>query len=278
MDWKLDAIIDRAFEEDMPFGDISTESLSLGSAEAEAILTSKQSGVIAGIDVAINVFQRMDESLWVERYIEDGVFVEAGTILLRVRGAAGSLLKAERTALNLIQHMSGIASITRQFVDVVEGTGVRIVDTRKTTPGLRFLEKYAVRAGGGRNHRFSLSDAVMLKDNHIAAAGGIREAVQIVRNQIPHTMKIEVETETLNQVAEAVEIGADIIMLDNMAPEMMREAVRIIGGKAVSEASGGISLDTIRTIAETGVDVISVGALTHSAPNLDISMKLKLLK
>lgn len=275
-DWNLDELIERALREDMPFSDVTTDALVCETKQAEATLTAKEDGVVAGLPVAIRVFRRVDDTLTVEQPVSDGDFVRKGTVLLRVKGSAASLLKAERTALNLLQRMSGIATATRTYLRVVKGLPVRIVDTRKTTPTLRALEKYAVRIGGACNHRYSLSDAVMIKDNHIAAAGSIREAVQRVRSRIPHTMTVEVEVTNLDQLAEALDAGADIIMLDNMDTDTMVEAVARNKGKAVLEASGGITLDNVRDVALTGVDIISVGALTHSVKSLDISMRLEL--
>lgn len=275
-DWNLDELIERALREDMPFSDVTTDALVCETKQAEATLTAKEDGVVAGLPVAIRVFRRVDDTLTVEQPVSDGDFVRKGTVLLRVKGSAASLLKAERTALNLLQRMSGIATATRTYLRAVKGLPVRIVDTRKTTPTLRALEKYAVRIGGACNHRYSLSDAVMIKDNHIAAAGSIREAVQRVRSRIPHTMTVEVEVTNLDQLAEALDAGADIIMLDNMDTDTMVEAVARNKGKAVLEASGGITLDNVRDVALTGVDIISVGALTHSVKSLDISMRLEL--
>lgn len=275
-DWMLDSLIENSLREDMPFSDMTTDALVCESVQAAAILTAKTAGVVAGLPVAIRVFLKMDPSLVIEQPVTEGDWVDSGTVLLRIQGGAASLLKAERTALNLLQRLSGIATAARAYADLVKDLPVRIVDTRKTTPMLRNLEKYAVRTGGASNHRFSLSDAVMIKDNHIAAAGSIRTAVERVRARIPHTMTIEVEVTNLEQLQEALDAKADIIMLDNMSLEMMEQAVSLAKGEAVLEASGGVTLETVRAIALTGVDVISVGALTHSVKSMDISMALVL--
>lgn len=275
-DWMLDSFIESALKEDMPFSDVTTDALICESVQAEAVFTAKGAGVIAGIPVAKRVFLKVDPALRIEETVSEGQWVQPGTVLLRIEGSAASLLKAERTALNLLQRLCGIATAARTYSEAVKDLPVRIVDTRKTTPLLRNLEKYAVRTGGAHNHRFSLSDAVMIKDNHIAAAGSIRTAVDRVRARIPHTMTIEVEVTDLVQLQEALDVKADIIMLDNMSLEMMAQAVAIGKGKAILEASGGVTLETVRDIALTGVDVISVGALTHSVKSLDISMGLKL--
>jgi len=238
------------------------------------ILYAKKSGLIAGLDIAEQVFHTVDHELSFQRFVTEGSQVQKGDVIAEVTGSVQAILTGERLALNLLQRLSGIATRTQLFVKEISHTQARIVDTRKTTPGLRLLEKYAVRVGGGHNHRFALYDAVMIKDNHSKGAGGIKEAVRKAREAIPHTMKIEVEAESLMQVQEALEAGADIIMLDNMSCDLMREAVQIISGKAIIEASGGVTLETVRAIAETGVDVISVGGLTHSVAALDISLDL----
>ncbi len=273
-DWMLDPLIEASLREDMPFSDMTTDALVCESVEAEAKLTAKTAGIVAGLPVAIRVFKKIDSSLIFEQLKNDGDWVDSGMVLLRIQGSAAALLKAERTALNLLQRLSGIATASKAYKDAVKDLPVRIVDTRKTTPMLRNLEKYAVRTGGASNHRFSLSDAVMIKDNHIAAAGSIGTAVERVRARIPHTMTIEVEVTNLEQLHEALAAKADIIMLDNMSLDMMAEAVSMAKGKAILEASGGVTLETVRDIALTGVDVISVGALTHSVKSMDISMGL----
>lgn len=269
----IDGIILNALREDMALGDMTTDSLIPEDSKSHALLIAKDNGTIAGLDVAERVFKLLDPDTVFTRRIQDGERVKKGDVIAEIEGNTRVLLKGERTALNFLQRLSGIATKTAEFCDRVKGLPVRIVDTRKTTPGLRFLEKYAVRAGGGYNHRYSLSDGVLIKDNHIQAAGGIKEAVEKARRNIPHTAKIEVETETLRQVEEAIEAGADIIMLDNMSPDMMREAVRLINKRAVVEASGNVKLDNVYEIASTGVDIISVGELTHSVKAFDISMK-----
>jgi nicotinate-nucleotide pyrophosphorylase (carboxylating) len=263
--------------EDVGAGDVTTSVTIPAGSESKAVIHAKDNGIIAGITVAELVFQVVDPGLVFTPMVKDGDAVTHGTILAEVEGSTHSLLTGERLALNLLQRMSGIATRTRTYVDALEGLPTRLVDTRKTTPGHRLLEKYAVRVGGGANHRFGLYDAVMIKDNHIKGAGGITEAVQRARAVIPHTMTIEVETENLEQVREALQAGADIIMLDNMQPDRMREAVALIREQAPHvkvEASGNVSLNTIRGIAESGVDVISVGRLTYSFESLDISLDL----
>ncbi|SEL96156.1 carboxylating nicotinate-nucleotide diphosphorylase [Paenibacillus sp. OK003] len=261
--------------EDVGAGDVTTSVTIPAGSQSKAVIHAKDNGIIAGITVAELVFQVVDSGLVFTPMVKDGEAVTHGMILAEVEGSTHSLLTGERLALNLLQRMSGIATRTRSYVDALEGLSTRLVDTRKTTPGHRLLEKYAVRVGGGANHRFGLYDAVMIKDNHIKGAGGITEAVQRARAVIPHTMTIEVETEKLEQVREALQAGADIIMLDNMHPDRMREAVALIREQAPHvkvEASGNVSLNTIRGIAESGVDVISVGRLTYSFESLDISL------
>jgi nicotinate-nucleotide pyrophosphorylase (carboxylating) len=269
------AIITNALSEDIHTGDITTAALMPEPRQVHGHLLAKEDLVLSGIDIPRQVFHQLDASVTFTAHCLDGEKVGAGTILASFSGEASVLLQGERVALNLLQRMCGTASLTRKYVDAVEGLPVRIVDTRKTTPGLRVLEKYSVRVGGGFNHRTGLYDGVLIKENHIAAAGSITTAVQRARNYISHTLKIEVETETLDQVREALSVGADIIMLDNMDCPMMREAASIIGGRALIEASGGVTLETVRHIAETGVNIISVGALTHSAKAMDISLLLE---
>lgn len=269
----IDDIIMTALKEDMPLGDITTDNIIDGSSRSRAVLIARQEAVIAGLDVFERVFRLLDDSVVFRRSIHDGDRVMNGDVFMEFEGNTAALLKGERSALNFLQHLSGIATKTSEFCQKVKGLPVKVVDTRKTTPGLRYLEKYAVRAGGGHNHRFCLSDGVLIKDNHIKAAGGINKAIQQVRNNIPHTIRIEVETETMEQVSEALESGADIIMLDNMTPKMMSEAVRLIDKRAVVEASGNITPDTVYNIACTGVDIISAGALTHTVKAVDISMR-----
>jgi len=273
--WMIRDILERAFREDMPLGDITTDYTVPENSVSKAVITAKQDGVIAGLEVCMEAFKMLDPDVKLQPLAKDGDFVNKGDRILMIEGKSRAMLKAERTALNLLQRLSGIASETRKYVDRISGYKAKVVDTRKTTPGLRLLEKYAVRVGGGTNHRFSLSDGVLIKDNHIKAAGGIRQAVEDVRKRIPHTVKIEVETETLEQVKEALDSGADIIMLDNMTPELMKQAVELIAGKALTEASGNVKLDNIEEVAATGVDIISVGAITHSVKAMDISMKFE---
>lgn len=272
---QIDAIISNALAEDIHTGDITTQALQLKSGNVSGVLKAKEDLIVCGLNVAARVFSLLDkESAFTSRHA-DGDFVPSGAVIADVTGDASSLLQGERVALNLLQRMSGVATLTAQYVKAVAGTKVRIVDTRKTTPGLRILEKYAVRVGGGINHRTGLYDGVLIKENHIAAAGGIATAIIRARGYIPHTLKIEIETESLVDVKEALSAGADIIMLDNMDLETMKEAVMLISGRALVEASGGVNLSSVRAIAETGVDIISVGALTHSAPSMDISLLLE---
>ncbi|MGG6312083.1 carboxylating nicotinate-nucleotide diphosphorylase [Paenibacillus macerans] len=268
-------------KEDVGSGDVTTAVTIPPGHESKAIIHAKQGGIIAGMPVAQLVFEVVDPNLTFTPQVKDGQQVAKGTVLAEVEGSTHRILTGERLALNLLQRLSGIATRTKTFVDALGGLPTRLVDTRKTTPGHRMLEKYAVRAGGGSNHRYGLYDAVMIKDNHIKGAGGIAQAVSRARANIPHTMTIEVETESLEQVEEALQAGADIIMLDNMAPDLMKEAVRRIKAKAphvTVEASGNVSLETIRGIAECGVDVISVGRLTYSFESLDISLDLNAKK
>lgn len=272
----IDHLILNALKEDMPSGDITTDNLIAPNSTTKASLIAKQSGIIAGLDVAERVFKLLNKDISFQRKIEDGVEVQKGDIIAQIEGNTQALLKGERTALNILQRLSGIATKTYDFVKKVEGLPVKIVDTRKTTPGLRYLEKYAVKVGGGSNHRFCLSDGVLIKDNHIAAAGGIKKAVGLARASIPHMIKIEVEVENMEMVQEALDSGADIIMLDNMSLEQMKEAVSVINKRAVVEASGNVNINTVYDIAATGVDIISVGAITHSVSAFDISMRIKI--
>ena len=264
--------------EDVGSGDITTENIIPQQAKTVGLIQAKQHGIVAGINVAGLVFTTLAPDIEFTPMVEDGDEVEPHTVLAKIEGDAHVILTGERLALNLLQHMSGIATLTSSYARLAEGTKAHVVDTRKTLPGLRMLEKYAIRVGGGRNHRMGLYDAVMIKDNHIKVAGGIKEAVQMTRNEISHTVKIEVETETLDQVKEALEAGADIIMLDNMSIEMIEEAVRLIDGRAIVEASGGVTKERLPAIAKAGVDIISVGALTNSAPILDISLDIGEIK
>ncbi|MEA2087088.1 MAG: carboxylating nicotinate-nucleotide diphosphorylase [Candidatus Caldatribacteriota bacterium] len=270
----IDKIVEQALLEDIGTGDITSESIIPSNLKAKGIIKSSEEGIVAGLDIACLVFQKLDPEVIFQEKIKDGTKVLRGKVLAEITGPARTILKGERVALNFLQRMSGIATITSKFCQQVKDLPVRIVDTRKTTPGLRILEKYAVRMGGGYNHRFGLYDAVLIKDNHIAVAGGIKSAVNSVRKQISHTVKVEVEVENLFQLQEALEMKVDIIMLDNMDLNTMKKAVKMVKGKALIEASGGVTLEKVRIIAQTGVDLISVGALTHSVKSLDISMEI----
>lgn len=270
---KVDEIILSALNEDMPMGDITTDNIIDPASVSRARFIAKQDGVIACVEVAKRAFQLLDPNVVFFTELPDGTKVSKGDIILEFEGNTAAMLKAERTALNIIQRMSGVATRTYGLCSIIADLDTKIVDTRKTTPGLRYLEKYAVRVGGGQNHRYCLSDGVLIKDNHIKAAGGILNAVSRVRKNIPHTIKIEVETENFDMVREALEAGADIIMLDNMSVADMAEAVKIINGKALVEASGDMDEEKVRAVAETGVDIISVGKITHSVKAMDISMR-----
>jgi nicotinate-nucleotide pyrophosphorylase (carboxylating) len=265
-------LIRSALEEDIGAGDVTTAAVLTGAEAGTARAVAKADMVLAGIDIFRQTFLLLDPDVRFTGYIEDGREVKRGEVLAELSGRLASILTAERTALNFLQRMSGIATTTRRYVQAVAGTRARILDTRKTAPGLRVLDKYAVRVGGGDNHRFALYDGVLIKDNHIAAAGGIAPAIQRARQKIPRTLKIEVEVRNVGDVREALTAGADAIMLDNMTPEAMSEAVRLIGGSVPAEASGNVTLVNVREVAETGVDFISVGALTHSADAADISL------
>jgi len=268
----LDPILHRVLEEDIGTGDVTTLATIEPGTQASAELVSKEDFVLSGIDVAQRVFHLLSAETAFEKLIEDGQSVKRGDVLAWIKGDAAVLLQGERVALNLLQRMCGVATLTAEFVKEIEGTGAIIVDTRKTTPGLRILEKYSVRMGGGGNHRMALYDAVLIKENHVAAAGGITSAVSRARQSVPHTQKVEVEVRTQAEVTEALDAGADILLLDNMSTEELRAAVELIDGQAITEASGGINLETVREVAETGVRLISVGALTHSYRAVDISM------
>ena len=274
-----DKYIKMALQEDINSEDISTNAVMPEYKKGEVTLLAKQDGILAGLGVFKRVFTMLDKDTQVTfekidgKEIKDGDFVKSGQVIAKVTGDIRVLLSGERTALNYLQRMSGIATYTNSIVSMLAGTKTKLLDTRKTTPCMRIFEKYAVRAGGGNNHRYNLSDAVMLKDNHIDVAGGVKEAVRMAKEYASFVCKIEVETENLDMVREAVEAGADIIMLDNMSPEMMAEAIRIIDGRAMTECSGNITKENIETITKLGVDYVSSGALTHSAPILDISLK-----
>ena len=271
-------IIRHALAEDGAEADITTLCTVPAEQQAQASIIARQAGVIAGLTVAAATFRELDPQVFFEPLVEDGAAVQVGQVVARVSGPARSLLSAERVALNFLGHLSAIATVTARCVQALEGTKARILDTRKTTPGLRSLEKEAVRLGGGRNHRFNLSDGVLIKDNHIKAAGGIVQAIVLARRTAPHLLKIEVECETLAQVQEALEAGADVILLDNMPMESMRSAVELVrrnAPKVLIEASGNIGTNTAKlaAVAATGVDFISLGAITHSAPNFDVSLE-----
>jgi nicotinate-nucleotide pyrophosphorylase (carboxylating) len=276
---QTDEIIDRALAEDLSKGDVTTEALIPGDRQGTGFIVAKKEGILAGINVAKQVFHQADPELKVEALLEDGTRVEPGSKVARVSGSIASILKAERVALNFLQRLSGIASETNRYVEAVKGLPVRIMDTRKTTPGLRSLEKHAVKAGGGENHRMNLGDGILIKDNHLAALRSqglnIKEIIAKARQNASQRLPVEVEVGTVSEALEAVEAGADIVMLDNMNLEDMRKAVKSIHGRALIEASGGITLDNVRAVAETGVDFISIGALTHSTRALDISLELE---
>jgi len=273
MTLEIDTIIEAALKEDMPDGDVTSESLVPPESVSKAILLVKEDGILAGIDVAARVFWKIDPHVVFDKNVEDGSSIRAGDTLARIEGPSISLLKGERTALNFLQRMSGIATLTQKFVKSLERSQTQILDTRKTTPSLRSLEKYAVKMGGGTNHRLNLSDMVLIKDNHLKIVGNISEAVKRARDSVGPDLKIEIETTTLEEVKEAVRSGADMIMLDNMSPKRMREVVEWVDGKVPLEASGNVKLSTIKEIASSGVDFISVGGLTHSYQSLDISME-----
>ena len=272
-------LIDSALSEDQAFNDPTTQALVPPEINGVGMLRAKAHGVLAGVDVAAAVFQRVDAGLEMRTYLQDGSTLSPGDDIAGVEGPAGSILRAERIALNFLQRMSGIASETNRYVKAVQGCKSRIVDTRKTVPGLRYLDKYAVRMGGGYNHRLNLADGILIKDNHIQALRSqelsLKEIIQLALSRASHTIKVEVEVETLEETREAVEAGAHIIMLDNMSVDLMRQAMELIDGRAVVEASGGITMETVRAVAETGVDLISIGGLTHSATALDISLDLE---
>lgn len=274
----LQRLVESSLKEDIGTGDLTTNSIVPGEAASKGYIVARESGVVAGLFLAEMVFRWLDPSVEFRGKAHDGEKVDGGQVIAEVFGNARAILTGERLALNFLQHLSGIATRTAELVEMVSGEKARIVDTRKTSPGLRMIEKYAVRVGGGYNHRFGLYDAVLIKDNHIKIAGGIEAAVEAARHNSPHTAKIEVEVEDLAGVREALAVRADIIMLDNMDPATMREAVALIDGRALVEASGGINEKNIKEIAATGVDYISVGALTHSVRSLDISLDIKEIK
>jgi nicotinate-nucleotide pyrophosphorylase (carboxylating) len=275
MEHDLKKLIEQALSEDLGPGDVTSEATIPADSVSLAVMLAKQDLVLAGVDVAREVFHFLDPEIQFTALAKDGERVSAGTEIAKLSGNTRALLAGERVALNLLQHLSGIATLTARYVEKVKGKKAEVLDTRKTLPGLRQLEKYAVRMGGGKNHRMGLYDMILIKDNHIKASGGITKAVAGARKSAPHLLKIEVETKTLEEVREALTAKADIIMLDNMPIEAMHEAVKLIAGRAGVEASGNVTLETIRRIAETGVDFISSGSLTHSAPAADISMKIR---
>ncbi|MQP67932.1 carboxylating nicotinate-nucleotide diphosphorylase [Niveispirillum sp. SYP-B3756] len=268
-----DALIRNALTEDLGLaGDLTTDACVPAEAQAKALFRARHDGVVAGLDAALHAFTVLDPALRITRHAADGQRIGPGTVLAVVEGAARPILSAERVALNLLGRLCGIASETRRLVDKVEGTGAQIVCTRKTTPGLRALEKYAVRVGGGGNHRFALHDAVLIKDNHLVAAGGLRAAVERARARVGHMVKIEVEVDNLDQLAELIELKVDAVLLDNMDVPTLKRAVAMVAGRMITEASGGVTPDSIRAIAETGVTLISLGWLTHSVKNFDIGL------
>lgn len=273
MGLNADHLIMQALEEDITSEDITTNAVMPEKKQGEVELLCKEDGIIAGLPVFARTFALLDPETEVEFFVSDGDQVSSKQRLAVVRGDIRVLLSGERTALNYLQRMSGIATYTRQIVDLLKGSKTRLLDTRKTTPNMRIFEKYAVKVGGGFNHRYNLSDGILLKDNHIAAAGGVRQAVEMARDYAPFVRKIEIETESLSMVEEAVEVGADIIMLDNMTPETMKEAIRLIDGRATTECSGNVTRENIERLISIGVDYISSGALTHSSPILDLSLK-----
>ncbi len=275
---EVEQLIDRALAEDLGWGDVTTEALVSSDQQGEASIIAKANGILAGAEVAKQVFLKVDPELKVDILIEDGANIKPGDIIAKIEGKVASILKAERVALNFLQHLSGIASETACYVEAVKGLPAQVTDTRKTIPGLRALEKHAVKAGGGKNHRMHLGDAILIKDNHLAVLRSqglnLKEIVAMARQKASPELKVEIEVKTPQEAVEAAEAGADIIMLDNMDIDDMRQAAQLVKGRAVIEASGGITLDKVRAVAETGVDLISIGALTHSAKALDISLEL----
>lgn len=271
----IDNIINTALAEDINYMDVTTDNLLSPEHVSSAYYIAKDSGVLCGIDIAKRVFELVGGNVEFQTLIHDGEKVQKGDIIAKMKGSTVTLLKGERTALNILQHLSGIATATNKCVELVNGTNASVTDTRKTLPGLRAMQKYAVTVGGGKNHRYNLSDGAMLKDNHIDAYGGITQAVTALRKKIGHMVKIEVEVRTLDELREALAVGCEVIMLDNMNCDEMKKAVEINNGKALLEASGNVTLENIRSIAETGVDIISLGALTHSIKCFDISMRIE---
>jgi nicotinate-nucleotide pyrophosphorylase (carboxylating) len=277
--WKrIEEIVDRTLAEDLGWGDVTTEAIVPAELTGKAFMVAKARGMLAGIEVARLVFCRVDPSVQFDIIIPEGSGIQPGDLIAKLEGKVASILKGERTALNFLQRLSGIATETSRYVEAIKGLDSRIVDTRKTTPGMRVLEKYAVRVGGGHNHRLHLGDGVLIKDNHLAALRSqglaMKDIISRARERAPFNLKVEVEVRTAQEAVEAVEAGADIVMLDNMGLEEMRQAVQLVKGRALLEASGGITLDNVRRVAETGVDLISIGALTHSTRSLDISLEM----
>lgn len=277
---EVQRIVATALAEDLGSGDITTDNLVPAEAQARASVAYREAGVVCGVPVLVEVFRSMDEAITVEQLKPEGTLVPARSVVAVVRGPARGILKGERVALNFIQRMGAIASATHKYVEAAGSLPVHIIDTRKTTPGLRILERYAVRVGGGRNHRFNLADGVLVKDNHLVALRnqgiGTVEALRMLRDRVPHTVRIEVEVDRLDQIPEMLEAGVDAILFDNMTPEQVRRGVEMIAGRAVTEVSGGVRLETVRAYAEAGADVISSGALTHSTPALDIGIDFEL--
>ncbi|MQG21412.1 MAG: carboxylating nicotinate-nucleotide diphosphorylase [SAR202 cluster bacterium] len=277
----LERIVDMALEEDLGHGDITTQSLLPPNIQGAGVILVKEHGIVAGVEIALAIFKRLDQQIRFDVLSTDGIWVEPGTQLCRIEGNLTAILAGERVALNFLQRLSGVATETAKFVETVSGTKARIIDTRKTTPGLRLLEKYAVRVAGGFNHRFNLSDAILIKDNHLAALrsieGNLTTAIASAKKNAPHGMKIQLEVENFEEAKNAIEAGVDSLLLDNMHPTEMQRVVEQFGDKVFMEASGGITLENVRAVAETGVDVISIGALTHSSPALDISLDLEIL-
>lgn len=270
----VDELIKNALLEDINYIDTTTDYLIPEDQQGAAQFLAKADGVLCGLEVALRVFEILQPDFKYEAFKKDGDYIKKGEVFAKIYGKTRTILKGERTALNLIQHMSGIATATNEAVKIAEGTNASIADTRKTLPGLRPIQKYAVTVGGGKNHRYNLSDAAMLKDNHVDAGGGIENAVKTLKKRLGHMTKVELEVRNLDELKQALDAGVDVIMLDNMSTEMMKEAVRITDGKALLEASGGITNETLRAVAETGVDIISIGALTHSVKAFDISLKI----
>ena len=275
----MERLIELAIMEDYSAGDATTEALISPDIGGKATIVSDESGVLAGLDIALEVFHKMAPDVKIERLLSDGNFLETGSRIANIQGPLGSILTTERTSLNFLRKLSGVATETSKYVEAIKGTSATIIDTRKTTPGFRSLQKYAVRMGGGTNHRQNLGDGILIKDNHIRTLAlegmSLKDVIKKAHANASHTIKIEVEVEDLGQVKEALESGAQIILLDNMTPIEMGKAVALCGGKAITEASGGINLSSVRAVAESGVDLISVGALTHSAPDLDISLDIE---